>query len=484
MSAPRPSFAGYPALGVLLAAIATGACAPDPPETEALVVEVLPFEVVGQKDGADVVGRAFAESLAISLEHVEELRVQDGSAEATRVLSGTLVREGPAVRATLRLVDAEETPLWETEVESEAGDLSGLASRTARLAAEAMGVRYPDLYEFIGFVRGGAEMAASSMTAEAWDAWRRGDIAAFVEQSSALVARFPDDPAAHAINAWALLFAWDGDPSSETLAPLRERLASLEGADADGPYDDLMLAYVYRSSGEPDNARVLYSRVLARKDLSDAARSWALRQRSYTYLQTGNAPAALADAEGAVEYDPSSASALAALSKALEATGELEGAIEASRRAVALEPFSWRHQQRLGLVLSRAASFDEAIAALSEACRMSASQEACANLAVVMEKGGRSIEARSAADHAATLAGTPWGHYNLACYRSIVNDRAAALRDLRGALDLGFADALATTDPDLDSLRGDPEFDAILAEIDDRLRSRQELSVTVFPWQA
>ncbi|MDX1389062.1 MAG: hypothetical protein R3344_07725, partial [Acidobacteriota bacterium] len=395
------------ALCISIAVIAAGACAPDDRDGEPFVVHVLPFEVVGQMTGAEFVGRAFAGSLAIDLGHARDLEVRETGEGATRILGGTLVREDPGVRAGLRLTDSENRTLWETEVESEIGDLSELATRAARLAAEAMGVPYPDLYEFIGFVTGGPEMSASPKIAGAWDAWRQGDIGAFVERSSELVTEYPDDPSAHAINAWALLFAWDGDPSSETLAPLKERLVSLEAADADSPYHDLMLAYIYRSSGQPDNARVLYTRVLARKDISDAARSWAQRQRSYTYLQTGNTAAALADAQGAVEYDPSSAPAHAALSKALEASGEIDGAIESSRRALALEPLSWRHHQRLALVLSRADAPDEAVAAMSEACRLSESQEACANLAVVMEKCGRTDEARSAADHASTLAGTP-----------------------------------------------------------------------------
>jgi hypothetical protein len=43
---------------------------------------------------------------------------------------------------------------------------------------------------------------------------------------------------------------------------------------------------------------------------------------------------------------------------------------------------------------------------------------------------------------------------------------------------------LITTDTDLESLRGDPEFETVLEAVGERIRSRQELSTSVFPWQA
>ena len=45
----------------------------------------------------------------------------------------------------------------------------------------------------------------------------------------------------------------DADPANEVLlGQLKERLSTLRGIDADSPYDELILGYVYRSSGEPE----------------------------------------------------------------------------------------------------------------------------------------------------------------------------------------------------------------------------------------
>jgi len=457
-----------------------------------LVVAVLPFEVHGQVEGAGDVGRAFAQSLAISLDQVPDLELLGVTASgtdrvegATRLLTGTLTREGRAVRAVLQLLDAgSRESLWATDLRSDSGDLSGLASHVAREAVRAMGLSPPDLYEYIGSVTGGSEMSASPLAERAWDSGRRNDIEEFVGVSSKLTELYADDPAAHILNAWALTRAWDAVPSAETLARLKDRLATLDRIDPTSPYDELLRAYVYRSSGSPDHARVLYSQVLTRKDLANTTRAWALRQRSLADLQIGDAEEARRDADEAVALDPSNALSLIALSKSLEAMGQLDGAISSSIQALTLEPFAWRHHQRLGIVYSRAGKFGEAVEALGRACELSQAQEACANLAVTLLNMGRDSDARDSADYAAKLVETAWGSYNLACYRAIAGEREAALDGLGRALDLGFADALITTDSDLDSLRGDAAFEKLVDGVQERLRSRREQSGSIFPWQA
>jgi Flp pilus assembly protein TadD/TolB-like protein len=492
---------------VLTAALALGGCGPsstDPADGDKLVVQVLPLEVRGQEEGADYLGRAVARSLAASFVQSDDLLLKevpesagaaaaasrdvDRSTEkmATRSVTGTLTRDGDAIHVSLQLLDPrKDEVLWGTEMSSGSEDLSGLVFRVARQAIQAMGVSYPELYDHIMDVTGSSPMSDSPQAARARDAMRRYDFEEFLQASSDLVAQYPDDPVAHVFSAWATMLAWDAEPSNEDyLAQLKDRMVSLDRVDPSSPYDEVMRGYIYRSSGQPDQARALYSRVLARKDLSSAARAWIIRQRSFTHLASGNAVAARADAEEAVALDPSNALSLVALSKALEAEGRLDEAIAGTSRALVLQPSSWRHFQRLGLVYSRADRLDEAVLSFDRACTLGERQEACANHAVTLQRAGREAEARAAATNAESLSASRWGHYNLACYRALAGDRAAAIRDLRRSLELGFADALITTDSDLESLRGDPEFEAVVDAVEERIRSRQELSTSVFPWQA
>jgi Flp pilus assembly protein TadD len=172
------------------------------------------------------------------------------------------------------------------------------------------------------------------------------------------------------------------------------------------------------------------------------------------------------------------------LSKALETLGRLDDAIVRSNQALALQATWWRHHQRLGLVLFRAEQFDDAVRSIDRACQISRNQEACANLAVVLERTGRDEEARAAAEDAETLAGNRWGHYNLACYHALAGEPRQALDALRHSVDLGFADLLISTDSDLEGLRGEPGFAELEAAVEERLNLRRELSKSVFPWQA
>jgi non-specific serine/threonine protein kinase/serine/threonine-protein kinase len=59
--------------------------------------------------------------------------------------------------------------------------------------------------------------------------------------------------------------------------------------------------------------------------------------------------------------------------------------------------------------------------------------------------------------------------YNLARVTALRSDRETAVGLLREALDNGWADNVIFDDPDMDSLRGDREFEAIIAEVKKRL---------------
>lgn len=64
-------------------------------------------------------------------------------------------------------------------------------------------------------------------------------------------------------------------------------------------------------------------------------------------------------------------------------------------------------------------------------------------------------------------------YYNFACINAIEGNRSEALANLKLALDTGWSWRGVETDTDLDSLRGDPEFEAMMAEIRRRLEAAQ-----------
>jgi len=470
---------------VLAAGCATQVDGPD--KSGETRVHVPPFIVHGEDVEAGYVSQAFADSVANNLKQANGLQMVGGDAESNpeRILRGTLTRDGLEVRATLELLDpAAGITLWQTEAEATGGDLSDLASRLSRAAASAMGVSFPKLYPVITDLVGGSDMVASPLTEQALAALRQYNFGGFLADTNELVKQFETDPVAHVYNAWALVHVWSGAPERETLTRLKDRLVELDRVDPASPYDELLHAFIYRSSGNPDWALELYTRVLARDDLATSARAWALRQRAYAYVQVGNSAAALSDADASVNLDPAGAANLVALSRALQEVDRLQEAFLRSRQALALEPSAWRHHQRSGVVLTRDGRFQEAAEYLARACELSNSQEACGNLAVALLRGGRVDEARRVAERTRKLAGSPWGMYNLACYWALAGEREPAVDSLRRALALGFADMMVSNDTDLDSLRDDPEFQKVITAIEDRLRTKKQVSESLFPFEA
>ncbi len=64
---------------------------------------------------------------------------------------------------------------------------------------------------------------------------------------------------------------------------------------------------------------------------------------------------------------------------------------------------------------------------------------------------------------------TAWNLYDQACILAIMSEHDAALATLQRMLETGWANSRIFEDDDLDSLRGDPEFEAMLEEVRGRL---------------
>lgn len=480
---------GRSAAGTLAAGLVLAGCsAPSKPAAPPIAeVRIPPFRIQGAVEEPEFVGAAISDALKRDLETLPDLRVAgDASSGGDGVadLAGTFRRDGAQSCLDVQAsVPGRPAPLWSITECSPTATIPDLVDKVSRGCMDALGRKRPSRYPYIGRVEGGAAMAASPLTAEAQRIMLELDGASLAKIGRELVARFPSDPAAHVTLAWSLMLEWDAEPSPERLAALKTALDTLRSIDPNDPYGDVMQAYVYRSSGAPDEARQLYTRVLERKDLTPAAYSWVLRQRSFAFLQAGRKDAAREDAEEAVRLDPANGSALVALSKALEAVGDVSAALVRAREAVALEPGSWRDLQRVGLAATRAGSHDEAVEFFGRACKLANNQEACANLAVELERAGRGKEALRAASRAEARPGSRWGSYNLACFWALRGDRADALASLDRAVALGFADVTVKTDPDLRSLRGDRAFEAEVNRVLERIRVRRSQATAAFPWQ-
>ncbi len=209
--------AGFVAAAIGLTVWQRGWIAGTPPHDERTIL-VLPFEVRGQEEGAEYVGRAFAEALVVELSQSPELTVlpvpverpgtEGGLLEpavagrasgAGRVLMGALTREGEGVRASASLVDsAGNRVVWGAAREERTGDLSALASAIAGNLRQKLAVSLPAHYgdPVESLLSGPA--AAMPEAAEFIGAYERADYQGAQAAAEGLVEAFPREVAAQA----------------------------------------------------------------------------------------------------------------------------------------------------------------------------------------------------------------------------------------------------------------------------------------------
>jgi serine/threonine-protein kinase len=462
------------------------------PGADARTIVVVPMEVRGQAEGAEVyLGRSIAESIAVNLALGTDLRVMPvpRTAElaatvdvferadaarglgAGRMLTGSVVR-GAGIDARFSLVDTvEKRILWGTQLKSESGDLSHLAVSAARRVAEQLGVSLPRLYDYVGNLSGDPAMAASPSTVLALTAMRQGEIDTLLSATERLARDYPTEPDALALRAHALMLQLDRDPAPQNRRKLQDALARLDAREPNNPYGDFYRAFLAVKDSRFRQAVSLYARILAREDVTPAVRAWVLRYRAFIRASMADTDSALRDLEEALHLDPSSARTFHILSETLMAAGRNEEALTRARQAVALMPNYWRHHHTLALLLGALGRVEEALASHETACELGNVQLACAIHAIALLKAGRAGDARAAAKRAGGLTSDALGTYNLACYYALAGQRARALDFLRDALALGpVVGTSPSQDPDLATLHDDPDFIAILAEAGRRPR--------------
>jgi tetratricopeptide (TPR) repeat protein/predicted Ser/Thr protein kinase len=451
-------------------------------------VLILPFEVRARTEDADYAGLAFAEALAVNLAQAKELQVlpvQEGKhfvdlksrlkdaadQEAGILLTGRLVRDQDDVQATVQLLDTTTGRIrWGTEQAAIHGDLAGLASSLSHQALAVLGTGPQKLYDDPLRLTGDPELGKTPLAAEAVGAYHRSDHAAEKALAAKLSETFPRSVEARAIGVFALTDVWYYDQTAESEYALVAAIAALDELDANSPYSAMARAFLLaQGKGKLRESIVLLTSVLSRSDLSPALRAWGLRRRAESESNLGDQLAALTDLQNAIRLDPAAAGNYSTLSRALRYAGRQEEALMRARQAIALEPSYPDPWSAAAIALEQLGRNEESLHYASEACELSRSQTECAEYAIGLQHLRRLPEAKAAAVRAARLTPSIWGFYNLACYHAVAGERHDALVWLRRSVDRGLTFASIKTDPDLESLRGDPEFEKIVAEVDSRL---------------
>jgi serine/threonine protein kinase/Flp pilus assembly protein TadD len=450
-------------------------------------VLVFPFEIRARTPEPDFVGQAFAEAIAINLAPATQLKVLPvprpdevegrgalGLARAARemgagkLVHGSLCRHERSVQVSMSLVNAADNRMvWGAQKTVEDGDLSTLATSIAADLEGHLGARPTRTYNYIRLLTGGPAMAASPVTIGALGAIRAGDLDSALAETKRLVEIFPDDPDAHALYAFALYEVDGARPMVATREAMERTFSRLSEVDPETPYADAIRAMLLgEREGKPRAAVDQFSRLLERADFSPSCRAWMLRNRAEFEKRIGRLDAALEDTTEAVRLDPVQPWNFYILSGVHLSARRFEEALTSARQGSALEPSDYRTHQSVGYALLELGRWDEAITTFSKAFERIKAQEPCAALAIALHSAGRAKEARAYAEKAASLADINEGAQNLARYWMLADDRPKAIRFLRRALELGLADVFFMLG--FPTLHGDPEFEAIVAEVKKR----------------
>jgi len=464
------------------------------PEVGARTLLIPPMEVRGQLEGADYAGRAFAEALAVNMTQAQNLTVlpvpgpgelgetmglkQVDAArrvQAGLMLTGAVSREKEGARARISLVDTVENRIvWGAEADSPEGSLSNLALVLSQELLTHLGGAKKRMYGDHRLEAPSPAVAAAPEFVEARVGLK--DRVAPVEATQRLVERFPDDPLVRVMHADALLQAIRGaPPGSPKRTAFEQSLAAIDRVDPNNPWDELLGAN-YGLSGGPRESIEQYSQLLVRDDLTPAARAHILAHRGTAWSALVEHEAAIADLEEAARLFPASSFSYMILSGLLDRSGRYEEAWGYARQAVALDPDNTDSQYHLGWTSMRLERWEESLPALRKACEGTATEsDNCSAWAIALWRAGRHEQARQVAQEAASFPETAAGVIGLGLYHAQAGDRTEALRHLSRYLELRskfnprFVKWIRG-EPLLEPLRGDPDFEAIVAEVKRRVR--------------
>ena len=156
--------------------------------------------------------------------------------------------------------------------------------------------------------------------------------------------------------------------------------------------------------------------------------------------------------------------------------GRYEDAIEAYKEAARLNPSEDRHYWNLGDALAGVRRFEEAGAQFEHAAELLEGQlrvdpndaKRLGQLALYKAKLRRFDEASALVERAAEIE--PLNTtlmYKKAAVHALIGNGAQALESLKRALNSGYSRAEAERDPDLESVRGTPEYEALFQTLNE-----------------
>ncbi len=468
-----------------------GARTPSAPPSEAVSppakksVAVLPFVNMSSDKENEYFSDGITEDLIAALSKVSGLHVAartssfafKGKNDDVRtigtqlnvgaVLEGSVAKAGNRVRITAQLINvADGYHLWSDSYDRELQDIFAIRSQVAETVAKALQVTLvgderqtleqkptEDVEAYQLYLR--ARHATDSLND--WDSAMR-----YLQQA---IGRDPNYALAYL--GLAAYYVWIVDwalPSSEAMPRAREAAEKALQLDPSLAEAHVWLAIVnWWYDHDVEATRREFQTALTLQPQLASAHSWY-----GSFLgNLGQFDEGIAESRRALQLDPLSANASIFHGYNLYFAGRNDAAIEQLRTAIAIDPDNWWAHSWLGRAYARAGRFPEAITAVQRALQFSSSPEAESVLGRVYADAGDRVEATKVLDHLRERMRD--GFVSPAYVATILiglGQLDEALVELAKAAEArSYYVMYWKVDPDLNPLRSDPRFIALLKKV-------------------
>jgi TolB-like protein/DNA-binding winged helix-turn-helix (wHTH) protein/Flp pilus assembly protein TadD len=449
---------------------------------------VLPFENLSGDPARDYLADGLGEETIASLGQIDPAHVAVIGRTSVMVYKGTkkslaeigrelgvdylvessLRAEGTRLRITSKLIRvSDQTQIWTESYDREPSSLLGLQQELSTAIAGQIRLRLSpqrrdaltrrqtrnaDAYDLYLRGRGFANQRTPATTARAIEYLQR---AVALDPGYALAwAGLADAYSASPINS-------DADPR-ETAPRARDAAMKAVAADATLAEAQLSLAYVKWIVDWDWPAAI---EGLQRAIALDAGHAFSHMVLGHVLSQSGRHAEAAAHVRRARELDPFNPMVHAISAQIAYQARDYSAALEHARQAMALDNDFWIGHMTSAQALAALQRYDEALAALDRATRLSGGNSKPLSLkGYVLARTGRTQEARTVLGILESAAASRYvPQYAIALVHAGLGEHAAALAALDRAVTERDVHAIfLTVDPKWDDYRADPRFTALL----------------------
>jgi len=455
---------------------------------------VLPFSNVSGENDWDYFSDGLTDEVITDLSGIESLRVISrtsamqlkGSAKDIRtigrelsvqyILEGAIRIRGDALRLTAKLVDAgRDVNIWADKFSGELDDVLEIQEQLSRQIVGALKIKLTpgeeerlaerpigDAHAFECYLR--AKQEILQYTEEALDR-----ALLYLDEAERIVGRNVLVLSARGQALWQYVNAGiSGD--RKLVERARDCARQILELEPDSPHGHRLTGLIAVSEGNPQDA-VRHLKLALAKDPNDSdTLAWLLA----CYAFVGHAQAAVPIADRLLRIDP-----LTPIYQCLPGVlwlmaGDLDRAIPPFEKAHRLEPSNPIVRLMYGQALAVAGRTEEGLELLDdlaadEAAGPTLFGQIGAFLAAALRGERDKAASILGADAAAAARKDPEYSWMIAQCHALLGDAEAAIDWLGSAVEQGFINhpLLAEHDPFLDSLRGEPAFQEILAGVEE-----------------